>query len=96
MTDRSIHRLSKEYVKIRVTEPTAVYDPAVIQVKVGGAAWRTADVLSERDQAGTSRVAVLCEPAADGLQVGNHTVLVRVGDSSEVVVFEAGLLTVTG
>lgn len=97
MTDeRAIHRLSKEYVKVRVTEPTNVYDPAVIEVRVGPGDWRPTEVLTERDATtGTSRVGFVCEPVLDGLGVGNHEVLVRVADNPEIAVFGAGVLSVT-
>lgn len=96
MKSRSVHYLSKEYVKIAVTEPTNVYDPAVVEVKVGRTPWRETDVLTDRDpDTGTSRVGFLCEPAVDGLGAGAHEVLVRVADTPEVTVFRAGTLHVS-
>lgn len=93
--EREIHLLSKEYVKVRVTEPELDYDPGTIEVKVGAGDWRATDVLTARDNAGVSRVGFVCEPQVDELPVGNHAVLVRIVDNPETPVFPAGVLTVT-
>lgn len=98
MTTREVHEQSREFVKIKVTQPADnTYDPAVIEAKVGDGAWRPTDVLTARDPAtGVSRVGFIVEPLVDALPAGRaYEVLIRLVDTPEAIVFQAGDITVT-
>lgn len=90
---RTIHHDSKEYVKVRVSDPGNGFDATLFQARVGDGDWRETEVLDSAT--GTARIAFICEPSADGLEPGAYDVQVRTVDNPEEPVIEAGILIVT-
>lgn len=75
---RKIHRLAEEYVTFRLMGPVE-YDIEDVEVKVGSGGWRATTAVPDS----TDRVRFLCRPSVDGIETGNHDLLLRVNTTAE-------------
>lgn len=80
---------SVEYLKAQVTSDEALTSADTVEIKVGGT-WRTAEWVGSE---GLTRVARVLVDFAD-ISVGSHQVYVRLTDSDEVPLLDAGRIAV--